>query len=253
MGREVRQGDEAEVKTSIELNELATALAEFQALVPIIPKNHSATIKMKAGGEFNYNYADLADIIEAIQPHKKACGLSVLQSPGYQLLEKDGDQTYVHTLSTRLLHVSGQWVEESMILSVPGDIQTHGSAITYARRYAQAAILGLVTDKDDDGTLAAEAYGADSKRTRTRRAPAAATSTRRSRPAQDPETAGKVAMAAQDRNKLIRHFARNMNPPITETPAVLSHISALLNENVTAVAKLTAEQGAELFQTLGIE
>jgi hypothetical protein len=238
------------------LDQLATALAEFQALVPIIPKNHTARIQTLKGGEYEYDYADLADIIEAIQPHKKTCGLSVVQSPGFQLLEKDGDQTYVHTLSTRLLHVSGQWIEESMILSVAGDIKTHGSAITYARRYAQAAILGLVTDKDDDGTLAAEAYGADSKRTTRTRPPTNSTSTRKSSgrvTAQDPDTAGKTQMTAKDRNVIIRHLAKELDPPITGDAAICAHLSALLNEDVKAVAKLTDVQGEAIFKALGIK
>jgi hypothetical protein len=241
---------------SPEIDQLAAALAKFQSLVPIIPKNHEAKIPTKSGGEYSYEYADLGDIIEAIKPHKAECGLSVVQTPGFTVIESSGDQSCLHTLSTRLLHISGQWIEDSMILSVPGDIKTHGSAITYARRYAQAAILGLVTDKDDDGTLAAEAYGADSKRTTRQRPPANSTSTRGTRSrvtAQDPATFGKNAMSAKDRNKVITHLARRLDPPITEMPAVLAHISALLGEDVEAVAKLTAEQGAKLFKELGIQ
>jgi hypothetical protein len=39
---------------------------------------------------------------------------------------------------------------------VKSDPQALGSAITYARRYAYSAVLGLVTETDDDGNTASQ-------------------------------------------------------------------------------------------------
>ena len=56
-------------------------------------------------------------------------------------------------LETRLIHAeSGQWISSVAIIPLPkNDPQGMGSAITYARRYALTAMLGIITEEDDDG------------------------------------------------------------------------------------------------------
>ena len=58
-------------------------------------------------------------------------------------------------LMTKLTHTeSGQWQSSLAVVPLPkADPQGMGSAITYARRYALTAMLGLVTE-DDDGEAA---------------------------------------------------------------------------------------------------
>ena len=58
-------------------------------------------------------------------------------------------------LMTKLTHTeSGQWQSSIAVVPLPkADPQGMGSAITYARRYALTAMLGLVTE-DDDGEAA---------------------------------------------------------------------------------------------------
>ena len=54
-------------------------------------------------------------------------------------------------LSTRLLHTSGEWIEDEMTVPLQkNDAQGYGNAATYSRRYALAAITGLY-QADDDG------------------------------------------------------------------------------------------------------
>jgi hypothetical protein len=63
-------------------------------------------------------------------------------------------------VQTVLGHTSGQFISAILKLKpVKEDPQGAGSAITYARRYAYAAILGLVSDEDDDGNSASMASG----------------------------------------------------------------------------------------------
>lgn len=59
-------------------------------------------------------------------------------------------------LRYRLMHESGEELvgEMALMLKASGP-QEQGSAITYARRYSVQAVLGLVTDEDDDGNSAA--------------------------------------------------------------------------------------------------
>ena len=57
-------------------------------------------------------------------------------------------------LTTRLVHESGEWIEETMsIPMIKQDPQAFGSALTYARRYGLSSITGLYAD-DDDGYAA---------------------------------------------------------------------------------------------------
>jgi len=93
---------------------------------------------------FSSKYASLNTILEAIQIPLQESGLAVSQFP-------DGD-----SLTTILMHPeSGEFMEASYnIHPAKVDPQGIGSAITYARRYALGAILGLNIDEDDDGNAA---------------------------------------------------------------------------------------------------
>lgn len=120
---------------SEQINELATALAKFQAGMGKVHKSEMHP-------QFKKPYASITDVIETIQAPLSEVGLSFAQFP-------DGQ-----ALTTILMHASGQWIESSYQLNpVKGDPQGWGSAITYARRYALTAILGLGTE-DDDGQTA---------------------------------------------------------------------------------------------------
>ena len=106
---------------------------------------------------FRSKYADLASVVEASRPSLIANGLSVVQC------------TAGNVLWTMLLHESGEWIKGSIELKpmrqakLEGkdkaewvdshDPQSYGSCITYARRYAMAAITGVATE-DDDGNAA---------------------------------------------------------------------------------------------------
>ncbi len=121
-----------------QINELAKALAAFQGDVPVIPKKHTVNyLKVK------FKYADLADIIKAIQTPLAKHELAVLQTTEYHK-----GQPY---LVTMLTHSSGQWKKSRLHLNVSGsDMNALGSTLTYARRYALSGMLGLATDDDVD-------------------------------------------------------------------------------------------------------
>lgn len=121
--------------TSTDLRQLATALAAAQAEMPTVPKRASGQVR----GNTRYAYADLSDVWEIIRPVLAKHGLSVAQFPSSA------------GLVTWLLHSSGQWISEEFALPSTDSMQAAGSAITYARRYALCAVLGLVADEDDDG------------------------------------------------------------------------------------------------------
>lgn len=136
-------------------NTLARALLAFQAEGVKLQKN-------AINPHFRNAYISLDSLIESVLPIANDCGVVVLQLP----TSVDG----VPSLTTRLLHAeSGEQIEATMPLQLekPGP-QAQGSAITYARRYALMAMLGLVADEDTDGSAAGTAEPA--RRTRRKEA-----------------------------------------------------------------------------------
>ena len=239
------------MKSSETVNELFDALSQAQGEFPVVPKNRTGKIQTKSGGEYSYFYADQSDIVSAVQPILSKFGLAVIQLPCVTDEGREG-------LSTRLGHKSGQWVEEEMRLLIPENLpltpQLMGSSITYGKRYAYCAVLGIQADTDDDGHLAEVAYGADSAKVRRRSAPKASTPTtgRRQPIAQDPTTAGLEGMSAKDRNKIISHLSR-LDPPIRGDAVALKVAEFLGSTEPVAMAKLSVEDGAKVFKALGIE
>jgi hypothetical protein len=65
------------------------------------------------------------------------------------------DGTYIN-LTTTLLHESGEYISGTLTVRPnKPDAQGIGSAASYARRYSYA-IIGLVTNDDDDGNIASQ-------------------------------------------------------------------------------------------------
>lgn len=136
------------MKKSDAIANLVTALVTAQSQFQPVKKTESATIPTKSGGKFNYTYADLAQVIEATRPALLANGLAVMQFP----TTEPGKVT----VETTLAHTSGEYITESLTMPVVMDTpQSVGSAITYARRYAYMAALGLAA-QDDDGAAASK-------------------------------------------------------------------------------------------------
>lgn len=129
--------------TSETIDALSAALALAQGEI-------RAAVKDANNQAFNSKYADLAAVFDAVRPALAKHGLSVVQMPEHS------DDALLH-LTTRVCHQSGQWIEGTMSIPV-GKVNAHGygSAITYARRYALSAALGVVADEDDDGNKASE-------------------------------------------------------------------------------------------------
>ena len=121
------------------LGALAAALASAQAVI-------EGAKEEEVNSYFKSKYADLASVWSACKKPLTANGLSVIQT-----VENGGETAY---LVTMLLHISGEWIRSFMpIYMTKKDPQSFGSAITYCRRYALAAIVG-VCPADDDGEAA---------------------------------------------------------------------------------------------------
>jgi hypothetical protein len=118
------------------MKNLFKALAAFQQEVPTIHKGTQG---------YGYSYADLPAIFDIINPLLKKHGLGFTQ-----LICGQSVKTVVfHSESGELIECSTD-IPTNVQLKGMNDFQVLGSAITYIRRYALSAALGLVTDKDTD-------------------------------------------------------------------------------------------------------
>lgn len=127
------------------IQELAKALALAQAEIKHAEKS-AENPAFKRDGK-TLRYATLADVWDACREPLTKHGLSVVQSPSRA--------EHGVSVTTLLMHTSGQWLESTLEVPVGGGTaQAFGSAITYARRYSLAAIVGIAPDEDDDGNAA---------------------------------------------------------------------------------------------------
>jgi len=126
------------------INELIKALSIAQGQIGNASKDSDNPF-------FKSKYATLASVREACKDALSKNGLAVIQHPIVS-----AQATF---LCTTLGHTSGQWIRSFYpIKPVKDDPQGMGSAITYARRYALAAMVGIAPE-DDDGNAASGKTG----------------------------------------------------------------------------------------------
>lgn len=127
---------------SNEIGELAKALAAAQGEMDAAKKD----------GQGNYGkYTTISSILEVVKEALSKNGLAVVQAP---MPCESGNIC----LRTTLMHSSGQWIASQLTMKADNSSpQKIGSVMTYARRYALAAILG-VGQEDDDAQSAQDEY-----------------------------------------------------------------------------------------------
>lgn len=145
MNEEIPQ--EATLLHSGQIDQIATALAQAQRKMPACRKDSK-------NPHLRTRYTDLTELVDATRPVLTEQGLSVVQST------RTESGTGRLLLVTLLMHNSGQWLRgEAPVESVPAKginpNQALGSALTYMRRYTYGAMIGAVSEEDDDGHAAA--------------------------------------------------------------------------------------------------
>lgn len=131
---------------------LAAALADAQAEI-------ENAAKASKNDHLKNRYADLAEILNTVRPVFSRHGLAFTQLPSME-----NGQVCVETVLT---HKSGEWISSTLAgpfgmmdrnHNIRQDAQSIGSAITYYRRYALAAMAGIAQE-DDDGNAASGVTG----------------------------------------------------------------------------------------------
>lgn len=99
---------------------------------------------------YGYKYTDLDTVISYLRPILKSNGIGFMQT----LTTIEGKSG----LTTRLFNAEGEWIEDTTFLPEvqlkgTNPAQNMGAAITYMKRYALCAILGISSDEDTDAVV----------------------------------------------------------------------------------------------------
>lgn len=125
------------MKTSTEIDQVSKAMSLAQGEM-------KPASKSTINPFFKSKYSTLAQVWEVIREPLSKHGLSVFQDVC--------STEHGISISTRICHLSGQWVEFGP-LDIPlnkKDAQAVGSATSYGKRYALSAAIGVVSEEDDD-------------------------------------------------------------------------------------------------------
>jgi len=121
------------------IKNLAAALVKVQSQMSTVPLDGY-------NPHFKSRFTTMTTMWETARPLLAENGLAVIQLPSNW-----PDQPWL-LIQTTLLHTSGEWVSDSFVMPLAkNDPQGVGAAITYGRRFSFAALLGIVSDVEDDG------------------------------------------------------------------------------------------------------
>lgn len=134
---------------------LAAALVAALADLSVVEKGRTAKIPTKDGKSYSYDYAAIEDVIRLTRPILASHGIVALTP-----VHAHGNEL---ACTVTLLHTSGDRLDLGPFPFPHGkDAQATGSMVTYHRRYALVAALGMAAGDDDDGATAAPRSAAPS-------------------------------------------------------------------------------------------
>jgi len=219
----------APMTQSESITALAAAIAKAQASLQTAEKDG-------ANPHFSSKFATLTEVWRVVRDAYAPQGLSIIQAPE---VAEDGSVA----LTTTLLHETGEWMSATMPVRVAkDDPQGVGSGLTYARRYALAAMCGVVADDDDDGEAAMGRGAQTGKTQRAKPAPAAAQAAA-PKPAPAAAKPGTIGEAGRETLQTLCKDAHGTGAD----PAVLAQmVKDYASAAGVKIADLSVEQGAEL-------
>ena len=170
-------------------------LSPSRPLIEAMVEFHRTVGKIGKGGKAQYGkYANLKDILEVVTPALTQSGLVLTQT-----FEPPVEPSLPPVLITKLIHVSGDYIESKLPMIIPkgrgNAMHDFGGAITYLKRYALLPILGLEADMeeqperlDDDGDrFSPEPVSKPATKSKPAAAPAVAGVSKEDQPLSDDE------------------------------------------------------------------
>lgn len=127
------------------MQEITKALIAFRDACPVVPFD-------KENPHFHSRFASLTMILKVIKSHLSDNGLSVIQFPHSEI----ADGRVCVGCRTIITHESGESIESEFVFpAAKQDPQAGMSALTYARRGALGAALGLVIEEGEEDAASA--------------------------------------------------------------------------------------------------
>jgi hypothetical protein len=139
-------------RSSETIGAIATALAKAQSELTNPEKSLVATIQspFPREGDRTFRYASLASGLDIV---RKGLGRQEIATIQTTMVDQVSGQIHLTTL---LAHASGEWISSVWPVCAITEIATPhrmGAALTYARRYALFALVGIAGEDDLDAPL----------------------------------------------------------------------------------------------------
>lgn len=136
-------------QSSERIGAIAAALAKAQAELTNPEKTLTATIHspFPREGTRTFRYASLASGLDIVRKTLSQQGIATVQTT-----RCDQMSGQIH-LTTLLAHASGEWISSDLPVCSGKDVEAPhrmGAALTYARRYALFALVGIAGEDDLD-------------------------------------------------------------------------------------------------------
>lgn len=131
--------------TSLSSLEMSKDIGDIAASLSLAQNELEAASKDQSG--FNYQYSDLSEVIKTAKPVLSKNGLAITQLVG------NGSSDTI-SVTTILSHKSGQYFRGHATMPIVemkgcNVAQRMGATISYLRRYAYQAILGMASEDND--------------------------------------------------------------------------------------------------------
>jgi hypothetical protein len=136
-------------RSSETIGSIAAALAKAQGELANPKKSLTATIRspFPREGDRTFRYASLASGLDIVH---KSLGQHEIATVQTTAIDRESGQI---RLTTLLAHASGEWISSDWPVCAASETDTPhrmGAALTYARRYALFALVGIAGEDDLD-------------------------------------------------------------------------------------------------------
>ena len=217
---------------------LAAALSKAQGQI-------TGALKDSENPFFKSKYADLASVWDACRASLSTNGLAVIQTT-------DGGLEGV-TIITTLSHSSGEWIKGSLtVRPVKNDPQGLGSAVTYARRYALAAMVGVAQIDDDANAASGKDAGSTAWIDGAAKGKKTPAPTPEPAPKKDPISAWKGPLGKSDLTKKLRALTADIAlcEDMSTLDGVLSGYQAVIEQLKIDIPEWWQGEASDGFQPL---
>jgi hypothetical protein len=186
------------------------ALAKAQGMFEPIIRARRVIIRPKDSSAYEFNYAELAEILAKTRP---ACAANGLSLRSRMLPGATGESVWLQSI---LAHADGHEDISEISVTLGADLKQFGGRLTYLRRYLGTCQLGIASEDDveEDGVEAGEA--APPPRAAPQRGPKTTKNKQETAPSEAEFATGQVASPGYKSEQKAKN--EEMKKAVDETP-----------------------------------